>query len=229
MLSSADDLERALHGIGSSLEHDVSAYLIGGCAMILYNAKLATKDVDLVLTSDRDAAAMMSALSRNGFSKVRAKDGAYLRLGTTVMMENDRGIHIDVFVETVCRKLMVTDSMISRSMPYAKYGRLSVSLISPEDIFLFKSMTERAGDLGDMALLAERGLDWKAILDECTLQSHDEIILEGYLAVRLQELEDEFGVVSPIKGPLEAATEDKMLRRRADAGESNPDSSTYQD
>jgi hypothetical protein len=28
MLSSAVDLERALHGIGASLEHDVSAYLM---------------------------------------------------------------------------------------------------------------------------------------------------------------------------------------------------------
>lgn len=212
ILSSRDDLQESLKRVGNSLARDVTAYLIGGCAMILYNAKVATKDIDLVLMSDEDAKAVMDALFGGGFTKTKPEDETYRRLGATVMMEDSKGMRFDIFVETVCRKLMITDRMASRSTRYATYGRLKINLVSAEDIFLFKSVTERAGDLDDMALLAERGLDWDVIFGECVYQSRD-VILEAFLAIRLQELEDEKGIVAPIKGRLEALAEEKLLKR----------------
>jgi len=213
VLSGREDLERSLRRIGESLAGDVRAYLIGGCAMMLYNAKIATKDIDLVLLSPGDAESLVDALSRIGFKMIVPGDETYRRLGATIIMEDDRGMRIDTFVETVCRKLRVTSGMVARSKLHSKYGRLEIRLISPEDIFLFKSMTEREGDLDDMALLAERGLDWQAILDECVLQS-SEVILEGFLAVRLQELEEEKGIASPIRANLEEIAERKLSSAR---------------
>jgi hypothetical protein len=213
MLSSRDDIEESLANIGSSLPHDVTAYLIGGCAMILYNAKVATKDIDLVLLSDEDAKVVINALAGSGFINARPEDDTYRRLGATIMMQDSRGTRFDIFVETVCRKLRLTDGMISRSARHAAYGRLRINLVSPEDIFLFKSVTERAGDLDDMALLAERGLDWDVILDECVHQSRD-VILEAFLAIRLEELEEAKGIVSPIRRTLEEMAEKKLLRRK---------------
>jgi len=64
-----------------------------------------------------------------------------------------------------------------------------------------------------MALLAERGLDWDVILGECVHQSRD-IILEAFLAIRLQELEDEKGIVAPIRGSLEALAEEKLVKKK---------------
>ncbi|MCJ7490225.1 MAG: hypothetical protein MUO87_08835 [Thermoplasmata archaeon] len=213
MLSGRDDLEESLASVGASLTRDVTAYLSGGCAMILYNAKIATNDIDLVLMSDEDAKAVMDALSSDGFAKTKPEDETYRRLGATIMMEDSKGMRFDIFVETVCRKLRITDRMASRSTRYATYGRLKINLVSAEDIFLFKSVTERAGDLDDMALLAERGLDWDAVLGECVYQSRD-VILEAFLAIRLQELEDEKGIVAPIKGKLEALAEEKLLEKK---------------
>lgn len=195
--------------MGEKLTNHVKAYLIGGCAMMLYNAKLATKDIDLVLLSAEDAESVVRALSKSGFKVVVPREGVYCRLGTAIMMEDQRGMRVDIFVETVCRKLKVTSRMMARSKLHSRYGRLEIDLISPEDIFLFKSVTERDGDLDDMALLAERGLDWRTVLNECTLQSGD-VILEGYLAVRLQGLEEQKGVISPIKSELEKMTERKL-------------------
>jgi hypothetical protein len=211
-VSGRDDLERALRLIDGSLARDVTAYLIGGCAMMLYNAKMATKDVDLALMSAQDAWCVVDALSKNGFKRTEPENDAYCRLGTTIIMEDDKGMRIDIFVETVCRKLRVSKAMVARSTIHARYGRLEIRLISPEDIFLFKSMTERAGDLDDMALLSERGLDWSVVLDECSNQS-GEVILESFVAVRLQELEEEKGIVVPIKADLEAITEKKLSSR----------------
>jgi len=213
ILSSRDDLERALNEVGEALAEEVKAYLIGGCAMILYNAKVATKDIDLVLLSANDAESVVSALSKTGFKVAVPRDHVYFRLGTAVMMEDNRGMRIDIFVETVCRKVKLTSGMAARSKLHSRYGKLDINLVSPEDIFLFKSVTEREGDLDDMARLAERGLDWHTILEECAVQS-GEVILEGYLAVRLQELEEQKGIVSPIKAELEEITEKKLGARR---------------
>jgi len=76
-------------------------------------------------------------------------------------------------LETVCRKLRVSPGMLARSTLHDRCGRLEIRRISPEDIFLFKSMTERIGDLDDMAVLSERGLDWQVVLDERMDQSGD--------------------------------------------------------
>jgi len=145
ILSSRDDLQESLKRVGNSLARDVTAYLIGGCAMILYNAKVATKDIDLVLMSDGDAKAVMDALSGSGFTKTRPESDVYRRLGATIMMQDSKGMRFDIFVETVCRKLRITDRMASRSSRHSVYGRLKINLISPEDIFLFKSVTESRG------------------------------------------------------------------------------------
>jgi hypothetical protein len=213
MLSSKDDIEESLTRVGVSLTHDVTAYLIGGCAMILYNAKVATKDIDLVVMSEKDADAIAAALSGTGFKETEPEDDTYCRLGTTRMMRDSRGTRFDIFAETVCRKLRITDRMVRRSTRHAVHGKLTINLISPEDIFLFKSVTERAGDLDDMALLAERGLDWDVVLNECVHQS-GEVVLEAFLAIRLQELEEAKGIVSPIKTTLETLVERKMRRKK---------------
>lgn len=214
-LSSKDDLERALHEMGQALADGVKAFLIGGCAMILYNAKVATKDIDLVLLSANEAESVVKALTRTGFRVVVPENHVYCRLGTAIMMEDKKGMRVDIFVETVCRKIKVTGSMAARSKLHSRYGNLEVYLVSPEDIFLFKSVTEREGDLDDMARLAERGLEWRTILKECEAQSGD-VILEGCLAVRLLELEGERGIVSPITAELEEITEKKLGARAQD-------------
>ena len=60
--------------------------------------------------------------------------------------------------------------MKSRARPYRTFGNLQVHVMAPEDIFLFKGITEREADLDDMRILAEIGLDWKAIEAECLSQ-----------------------------------------------------------
>jgi hypothetical protein len=181
--------------------------------MMLYNAKTSTKDVDLEILLPQDAKSVIEALSKDGFKSARQEDDMYRRTVATTVMEDEKGTRVDIFVESVCRKLRISTSMAERSKLHARYKRLEVRLVSPEDIFLFKSVTERAGDLDDMALLSERGLDWNVILDECTRQS-GKVILESYLAVRLQELEDEKGIVSPIRKTLEDITERKLSSMR---------------
>ena len=75
-------------------------------------------------------------------------------------------------------------------------------VLSKEDLFLLKSITERDRDLQEMADLMRSGLDGRIILDECNVQDRLEAqpaprSWMNYLAVRIGELEEAMGAVIP--------------------------------
>jgi len=195
------DLENSLAVIGCHLRRPVRIFLIGGCAMTFLGTKLSTKDVDVVLLSEKDVETFRKALEVAGFKRIRSSTREYRELGSQMIYRNDEGMQFDLFNRTVCRKLDVSSRMVSRSKILKIYDKLEVHLISPEDIFLFKGMTERDRDLDDMALLAEGGLKWDIIRKECALQPKRRI-WELFLFVKLQELERSHGIRAPIKQEL---------------------------
>jgi len=195
------DLENSLATIGNLLERTLRIFLIGGCAMTFSGTKLSTKDIDVVLLSEKDVETFRRALETVGFKRVRSSTRVYEELGSQMIYRNDEEMQFDLFNRTVCRKLEVSSRMVSRSKILKTYGKLEVRLISPEDIFLFKGMTERERDLDDMALLAEGGLKWDVIRKECSLQPKRQI-WELFLFVKLQELEESHGIRAPIKQEL---------------------------
>jgi len=195
------DLENSLAAIGNLLERTLRIFLIGGCAMTFSGTKLSTKDIDVVLLSDRDIDTFRTALEMAGFRRNKSSTRVYRELGSQMIYRNDDGMQFDLFNRTVCRKLEVSSRMVSRSKILRTYGKLEVRLISPEDIFLFKGMTERERDLDDMARLAEGGLKWDIIKKECSQQPKRQI-WELFLFVKLQELEESHGIRAPIKQEL---------------------------
>jgi len=116
---------------------------------------------------------------------------------------------IDLFQTSVCGKFSVTDSMAGRSREYLVMGRLAVHFCSNEDVFLFKTMTERSGDIEDCISLAKRGIEWEIILAELKNQ----IRLSGqnvwitWVGERLDILADE-GLYIPILGEVERLSEE---------------------
>jgi len=206
------DLDDALKEVGNRIERRVEAFLIGGCAMAYMGSKLSTKDVDVVLLSEKDVEAFGKALKAAGFNIVRSSAQEHEWLGSQMMFRNAHEMQFDVFGRTVCRKLEVSSRMASRSRLMKTYGNLEIRLISPEDIFLFKGITERDGDLDDMALLAQRGLRWDVIKEECMLQKKRQI-WELFLFVKLEELEKRHGIRAPIKQELLRAGGDELVRQ----------------
>jgi hypothetical protein len=69
--------------------------------------------------------------------------------------------------------------------------------MAPEDIFLFKGITEREADLDDMRMLVEVGLDWKTIEAECLSQKRSGR-WAYMLGTKLMELHSKFDIASPI-------------------------------
>lgn len=191
------DLIGALEKVGPLLNHRVTAYLIGGCAMTFMGAKLATKDIDVVLKSTQGAKELSSAMQVAGFLPVRRASKEYDTLGTWIVLEDAKGMRFDLFDRQVCRALEVGEGMKSRAVLYKSFGKLNIYLMSPEDIFLFKGITERKADLEDMRILAERGMDWRIVEKECMSQKRSGLWADA-LGMKLLELKSQYGINAPI-------------------------------
>ena len=191
------DLTKALEDGGKHVSRKVTAYLIGGCAMTFMGRKVATKDIDIVLGSSDDAKEFTIALGQIGFASVRHLTSPYARMGAFDIVEDKEGMRFDIFDRQVCNALVLSNGMKSRARLYRTFGNLEVRLMAPEDIFLFKGITEREADLDDMRILAEVGLEWKTIEAECLSQTPS-----GHwaykLGTKLMELHKKFGISSPI-------------------------------
>ena len=206
------DLLRALEEVGPMLKRKVNAHLIGGCAMTFLGAKLSTKDIDVVLTSTEDVKDLSSAMQSAGFFPVRRPSREYVALGTWIVLENSEGMRFDLFDRQVCRALEIGKGMKSRARFYRSFGNLDVYLMSPEDIMLFKGITERKADLEDMRVLAERGVDWRIVKSECMSQKSSGRWADA-LGVKLLELKSEYGIDAPIIKSLMDHGAETLLER----------------
>ncbi len=134
--------------IGDRLPEKIEVYCFGGAPLLLLGVKDATKDVDL-LVEKKWFGILEEALKNLGY---RSQDGVYL---------HDELPRVDVWVERV-KELRLTEEM-ERESRSILYGKLEVKFLSPEAIFILKSVTHRVGDLIDMENLARRGLNWKLL------------------------------------------------------------------
>lgn len=206
------DLIGVLGSIGSNLKRKVSIYLIGGCAMTFMGAKLATKDIDLICTSTKDVKDLVGAMKNADFVRVDKLAKEYKTLGAWIVMERPDKMRFDVFDRQVCGKLEIDDNMQTRATFYKSFDNLDVYLMSGEDIFLFKGMTERTDDLDDMRILVERGIEWDAVKSECLSQKKSDE-WAGALGSKLLDLQEKFGIKSPITKIMLDHTDMGLLER----------------
>lgn len=191
------DLIQSLESIGSKLTKKLRINLIGGCAMTFIAAKIATKDIDVVLRSTEDVKLLVKAMRDAGFDHVRKLGKEYQTLGSWVIMERADGMRFDIFDKQVCGALEISNGMESRARFYKNFGNLDVYLMSPEDIMLFKGITDRKDDLDDMRILIERRINWRIVEKECKSQ-RDGGKWARALVDKLLELKETHGINSPI-------------------------------
>jgi len=144
-----------LEKIGNNLKRRVKIFLIGGCSMVLRGYKLATKDIDVVFTSPSNLGDFADVLKGLGFQEIVKLPKEHV-LGASAVLRDAEGFQFDLFHRQVCKGLEITKRMEERAELYRTLGKMDVHLMAPEDVFLFKSITEREADILDMRTLAER-------------------------------------------------------------------------
>jgi hypothetical protein len=192
-----EEVLAAIEEVSRGLDAPIEVFLIGGLAMIIHGAKIATKDVDIVLRSHQMAHRLVSALGALGFVEEKKLDPEYLALEASAILERNDGMRFDVFVRRVCNVVVLTDGMRKRAAEYPLPGLLRLRVVMPEDLFIFKSVTSRMDDIEDLVALVRMGLDWETIAAEVRVQPDNWRWLAHFYH-RLEELEQERGVESPL-------------------------------
>ena len=175
-------------------------FIIGGLALISYELKDATKDIDVVVMNAKDFELLVNSLRRIGYAEPEGPliSRPYQDMEVAKIMENKDGFRWDIFLRKICNKLSFSDNMASRATRFFSKANIKLSIASKEDIFLFKGITTRDADLEDMRLLTESDLDWQIIKVECRRQSEiSGRLWEDALLQNLTELRERYGTESP--------------------------------
>ncbi|AZH25924.1 helix-turn-helix transcriptional regulator [Haloplanus aerogenes] len=199
-----DSLRRGLEELGDHLETPVDVYLLGGGNLILRGLKDSTKDVDIVVEDGQTFFAIAESLQDLGYEERSDLEAAYNQLDPSIVVEKEGFPRWDIFVEAVAGQLQLTPAMIERCDQSFEYGNLHVHLLSLTDIFVFKSITEREGDLEDAALIARQAdLDWESIFQEIKTQEDRTGQLFSFAVLdTLDVLDERHNIVSPITDRL---------------------------
>lgn len=164
MISSFEEIKELLVQIDAKLQSKLEIYAIGGLVLLYRKLKPATKDLDLIVSSGKEYHRLRKILQELRFIATKPEFGYdHFNLSQILIRKDFR---IDLFSKTVCKGFSLSSGMIKRAEKVIQLKNLSLHLCSNEDIFLFKTMTERDGDLDDCIALASRGLKWDSIFEE---------------------------------------------------------------
>jgi hypothetical protein len=199
-------LDEHLAQIARELKSKVYVYIIGGYALMVHGLRRMTKDVDIVFMDEDSMKAFTRAAKRTGFKGPGDLPEEYRTLGSRNILDAPDGVRFDIFVIRVCDALSVSETMYERASKVIFSRNLILHIATPEDIFLFKSITNREGDLEDMARMVGPKFDWDIIEQEIRAQKDSWVWLNRVYA-RLLEFEEEKGVSPPLIKKLEKDAE----------------------
>ena len=210
----AKELDELLVRVGSKIEEPLKIYMIGGCALSFKGLKPATKDIDIIVTKKTDFNVFDKSMKENGFKSMTDRRSEFYLTALAVYGKDES--RIDVFLRQVGKMLFLTDGMIRRAEKYKDYEKLAVYLVSNEDIFLFKAMTSREGDILDCDRIMKEGIDYDVVYNEIVAQTKE----EGkrwffWVYESLCRLENHNGIRVPIKNKVFALVK-KHWKERPD-------------
>ena len=190
--------------IDSKLSSKVNVFVIGGGALMFHKLKSSTKDIDLVVKNKKEYGTFYSTLKELGFKETALTEGGQ-RLNVSSALER-KDFRIDLFLEKVCGKMSYSQGMVKRSETIFEGKNLNVSAALIEDIFVFKSITERGGDKTDSEEIIKQNPNWEIILEEIKSQAEKgEDVWITYINERLIEFEEK-GYKIPILDETEKMT-----------------------
>jgi len=208
-------ISKELKKINSHLEKQITLYILGGGAMSFYDLKAATKDIDVVVKSEKEVQLLITALKKTGYEKIEKIDEIYLQMKTRAIIENQDGFRWDIFVNKVCGGLTFSKAMASRAQSFKKFENIEINLVSLEDIFILKSVTSRPRDREDMFTLFSHGLDIGTIKKEIIQQAKidENKAWLSFFFVGLDELVAEYDVVFPQYDKFQELAENEMMEK----------------
>jgi DNA-binding transcriptional regulator GbsR (MarR family) len=182
-------IQKLFDEIEKKIKTKINIYFIGGNALIEHKTKNSTKDIDIVMISNKETLELVNALKEKGFTEVKNKEFQYGELDTSAILEKENYPRIDLFLNKICGVLEFSKKMQERSKQIRK-GKVNIFVSSLEDVFLLKSVSSRDSDLIDCEnILKQKIINWDTILKEIQNQKKkltglkELIILEHFEAL----------------------------------------------
>ena len=208
MITTFKEIEELFREINNSMYKKTRVYIIGGAALLKRGMKVATKDIDLVVATKNEFFEIQNCLNKIRFT-AQTPEKEYTHMNLSQIFQR-KDFRIDVFEKEVCGRFSLSEEMMKRAELVIELNHLTVFLCSSEDIFLFKTMTEREGDITDcMSIAATQNPDWKVILEELKSQikQSKQDVWITWVDERLDLLVDK-GVDIPIMNQVDKLRED---------------------
>ena len=190
MISKFNQIEELFKEIDSVLKRKIRIFVIGGVVLLRQGLKPATKDIDLIVETKEEFIILKNALNSINFTvKIPNIEYKNMNLNQIFLREDFR---IDLFQKEVCGRFSISKGMMKRAVIILDLEKIKLAFCSNEDIFLFKTMTEREGDLEDCINLAQRGIKWDIILNELKnqIKQSSQNVWITWVGERLDLLED---------------------------------------
>ena len=148
----------------------VACAVIGGCARNAYAEVRATKDVDFVVeASAENYPAVVEALERRGFRRATVVGAEAGGVPDLELFRDGEGRRVDIlFAHTDFER-----SALSRRELREPYAGVRVSVVSPEDLIVYKLLAGRPQDRLDVLAMLDsfaqgsRTIDWAYVEHWC--------------------------------------------------------------
>lgn len=213
-----EDQKKLFETIGTALKEKTECIAIGGSAMMFYNLKVDTKDVDLVFIEKKYFNLIKEALHDSGFKE---KDdikifSRYEVAKTKPLMMIGRETRFDLFFkEVICFEISPT--ILERIKEVHEFNNLIIKVIIPEDIILLKCATERRKDRDDvLEIIKNYKVDWDIVIQESLNQIKlNKPLFPVFLYEFLQELKEDLDAEIPkdVLKRLRKISEEVMIKR----------------
>ena len=219
--------------IEKNLVEDMTIYVIGGENMRIKNLKGTTQDCDIIVENLLDFEKLKYVLSAKlNYSKIPIEEFSTedLRLSPNDIFEHISSSRIDLFAKKIMRTVSLSSTMISR-IDVIDYGKLKVGLLCNEDVFLFKAIASRQGDIQDMASLVQNStsqpskyqhglFDWQIVWDELLLQERINQIHDFTIHVfqQLNYIDEQTNITPPFLDELKRHVLDRLIQKQLRGG-----------
>lgn len=200
-ISSREDVEEILRGLGERLAEPVQVLIIGGAAMLELGLKDVTKDIDLVCRDAAGKARLLEAARSLGF-EMFGPEKRHARLGLDRIAIKG-GHTLDIFAGRISYDFKLSEAMWQRGKRTQSLGNAEMRYAAVEDIFILKLIANRPKDIEDCLSLTSAKMDYEAIYAEIEAQyaragTVEEKIWITYLEEGIGKLEEDYRLQLPI-------------------------------
>ncbi len=193
-----DEQQKLFLNIARMLKKKITAYAVGGTAMMFLGIKDSTLDIDLVFENEKDKDTFKEAIKSLGYREIDAIKVYEAGRNQPEMLRLNDG-RFDLFVVNVI-DFVFSENMQKRAESMHQFGEnLMLKIADPHDIVLMKCATDRLKDKDDARKIINLGkIKWELLIEEAKKQiglGKDKAAFE--LGCFLEELKNKMNVEIP--------------------------------